>query len=173
MSGRRPVALVALGILGLAISVYLTAFQVGVVHGVWDPFFGDGSARVLTSSISRLLPVPDASLGAGAYLVDAVLAVALTLRLGPQPLVALVLAAVSSLAALVAIGLAILQPIVVGAVCSLCLTSALISVGLAIGAVAEARDQARTTEPASTSRRTSSHNASSHNATNHNATSRR
>jgi hypothetical protein len=35
---------------------------------VWEPFFGDGSRTVLTSGISRLLPVPDAALGAFEHL---------------------------------------------------------------------------------------------------------
>jgi hypothetical protein len=39
---------------------------------VWEPFFGEGSRVILTSSVSRLLPVPDAALGAFGYLLDAV-----------------------------------------------------------------------------------------------------
>jgi hypothetical protein len=57
---------------GFAIAAYLTLFQLGVLHMVWEPFFGDGSRTVLTSRISRLLPVPDAALAAAGYLLDAV-----------------------------------------------------------------------------------------------------
>ena len=39
---------------------------------VWDPFFPDGSLRILNSRISNILPIPDAALGAISYLVDAV-----------------------------------------------------------------------------------------------------
>jgi len=67
---RLPVAGVAPA--GFAIAAYLTLFQLGVLHTVWEPFFGDGSRTVLTSRISRLLPVPDAALGAAGYLLDAV-----------------------------------------------------------------------------------------------------
>lgn len=144
MSDRRPLLLAGLGVLGLAISAYLTAFQVGLLRSVWDPVFDGGSARVLTSPISRALPIPDASLGAVAYALDAILAFAIAFGLGPRWPLAAILATVSSLAALAAIGLAILQPVLVGTFCSLCIASALISVGLALGALAEARDQART-----------------------------
>jgi len=34
--------------------------------------FGDGSVTILNSSISHILPVPDAALGAFGYLIDAV-----------------------------------------------------------------------------------------------------
>lgn len=144
MTDRRPILLAGLGLLGLTISGYLTAYQLGLVRSVWDPLFDGGSARVLTSPISRALPVPDASLGAVAYALDVILALAIALRLGPRWPLAAILATVSSLAALAAIGLAILQPVAVGTFCTLCLASASISVGLALGALAEARDQART-----------------------------
>jgi hypothetical protein len=67
---RLPIAGVA--VVGFAIAAYLTLFQLGVLDRVWEPFFGDGSRTVLTSGVSRLLPVPDAALGAAGYLLDAV-----------------------------------------------------------------------------------------------------
>ena len=75
MSGHsraRPVVVV-LALVGCAVATVLTPFQVGVLDDVWEPFFGDGSRRVLTSALSRALPVPDAALGAVAYLAEAVL----------------------------------------------------------------------------------------------------
>lgn len=59
-----------LALAGLAIAVYLTLYQLGIVPTVWEPFFGEGSRKVLHSPISRLLPIPDASLGAVGYLVE-------------------------------------------------------------------------------------------------------
>jgi hypothetical protein len=64
---------VVLALVGCAVATVLTLFQVGVLDDVWEPFFGDGSRRVLTSALSRALPVPDAALGAVAYLAEAVL----------------------------------------------------------------------------------------------------
>ena len=66
----RAVGLVILALIGLGVSLALAAFQLGIVNGVWDPIFGNGAQRVLTSPISRALPVPDAVIGAAAYVVE-------------------------------------------------------------------------------------------------------
>jgi uncharacterized membrane protein len=52
--------------------MYLALYQWEVLARVWEPFFGEGSRVILTSSVSHLLPVPDAALGAFGYLLDAV-----------------------------------------------------------------------------------------------------
>jgi uncharacterized membrane protein len=67
---RLPI--VALALAGVAIAGYLTLYQLRLVTSVWEPFFGDGSRRILDSPVSRVLPVPDAALGAFGYLLDAV-----------------------------------------------------------------------------------------------------
>jgi hypothetical protein len=51
---------------------YLSLYQWRVIEDVWEPFFGIGSRTILNSSVSRVLPVPDAALGALSYLVDAI-----------------------------------------------------------------------------------------------------
>jgi hypothetical protein len=124
---RLPI--VALATVGLAIAGYLTAFQVGLVEAVWEPFFGDGSQRVLESGISRALPVPDAALGAFGYLLDAVTGlVGGRDRWRSMPwIVVLFGVAVGPLGA-VSILLVILQPVVLDAWCTLCLASAVVSV---------------------------------------------
>ncbi len=137
--GGRLAVLVVLAVVGCAVSLYLAAFQLGLVHGIWDPLFGGGSREVLTSFIARLLPIPDALLGAGVYAVDVVLALALAARAWHPETVALGLAVVATAGAVVGIGLAIVQALVVGTFCTLCLTSTAISIALAIGAVGEAR----------------------------------
>jgi hypothetical protein len=68
--------LVGLALLGFLIAGYLALYQWGVFPSVWEPFFGDGSKSVLHSWISRMLPIPDAALGAIGYLLDAVTGVA-------------------------------------------------------------------------------------------------
>ncbi len=69
---RIPIALLA-GV-GTIISAYLALFQWGLVDSIWDPVFGDGSERVLTSElahrIDRAIRMPDAALGAWAYLSE-------------------------------------------------------------------------------------------------------
>lgn len=63
---RQRLPIVVLALLGVAIAGYLALYQLGIIADVFDPFFGDGSRRVLTSDISRVLPVPDAALARSA-----------------------------------------------------------------------------------------------------------
>jgi uncharacterized membrane protein len=128
-SQRLPI--VALAVLGTAIATYLALYQVGWIDGVWEPFFGDGSRRVLTSSISRVLPIPDAALGAIGYLTDAVTGViGGRTRWRTLPwMVILFGLAVGPLGA-VSVLLVILQPVWVGAWCTLCLASAVVSLAM-------------------------------------------
>lgn len=128
---RLPIAGLALA--GLAIAVYLTLYQLGIVPTVWEPFFGDGSRRVLHSFISRLLPVPDASLGAVGYLVEIV--TDLTggeERWRTAPKTVLFFGAVAAAMALFGLLLAAIQAFWLHAGCTLCLSSAAISVGIAV-----------------------------------------
>ncbi|MBW3536829.1 MAG: vitamin K epoxide reductase family protein [Actinobacteria bacterium] len=124
---RLPI--VGLAIAGFAIAVYLTLYQLDVVDTVWEPFFGDGSRRVLTSRVSTILVIPDAALGAAGYLADAVTgAVGGTQRWRRMPwLVVLFGLAVGPLGA-ASIILVILQPVMFDSFCTLCLASAVISV---------------------------------------------
>ncbi|MBT1070345.1 hypothetical protein [Pelotalea chapellei] len=62
MQQRVPIVLLALA--GFAIAGYLSLFQMNIISSIWEPLFGSGSRRILTSSISHLLPIPDAALGA-------------------------------------------------------------------------------------------------------------
>jgi hypothetical protein len=59
-----------LALAGFCIAIYLAFYQCGILKTVWEPFFKDGSERVLRSFISRLLLVPDAFLDAFCYLAD-------------------------------------------------------------------------------------------------------
>ena len=62
-------------LLGFVIASYLALYQWGVFSTVWEPFFGAGSRTILNSSVSHLLPIPDAALGALGYFLDALTAV--------------------------------------------------------------------------------------------------
>jgi len=139
MRDARPVIVIGLAAVGLVIAADLAAFQLGVVGTVWDPLFGDGSEQVLTSPLSQAFPVPDALAGAVAYGVDLVLAFALALRIWRTAIVAAMLAVLAVLGAVVAISLAIAQPLIAHAGCTLCLCSTAISIALAVSAVVEAR----------------------------------
>jgi len=63
-------AILVLALTGFAVAGYLALDQLGVVV-VWEPFFGQGTQAVLHSSLSQSLPVPDAAVGALAYLGEA------------------------------------------------------------------------------------------------------
>jgi uncharacterized membrane protein len=125
-SQRLPI--VGLALLGFCIAGYLSLYQWRIVSQVWEPFFGDGSRLILTSGVSRVLPIPDAALGAASYLLDAVTgAIGGRRRWRTMPwIVVLFGLAVGPLGA-VSIMLVILQPVLYDAWCTLCLASAAIS----------------------------------------------
>ena len=56
--------LIVLGFIGLIVSRYLAAHQLGYIDHAWDPFFGEGTRQVLESEVSEAFPVSDAGLGA-------------------------------------------------------------------------------------------------------------
>lgn len=122
--------MLVLAFLGCGISTYLTLYQWHLTAVVWDPVFGSHSSeRVLTSALSRALPVPDATLGAVAYLVEA----GATLMGGDHrwertPAVVLVYGLILAGLALTSCVLVLLQLLVVRALCALCLASAAVSI---------------------------------------------
>ena len=124
---RLPI--VGLAMVGFGVALYLALSQWRVFDTVWEPFFGEGSRRILNSGVSRILPVPDAALGAFGYLVDAVTGViGGRARWQRKPWVVIVFGlAVGPLGA-VSILLVILQPVMFDAWCTLCLASAAVSV---------------------------------------------
>jgi uncharacterized membrane protein len=123
---RLPI--IALALIGFCVAGYLALYQLGVFPIVFEPFFGSGSRIILHSSVSRLLPIPDAALGALGYLLDAVTgAIGGRGRWRTLPWIVIIFSlAVGPLGA-VSITLVILQPVLFHAWCTLCLASALIS----------------------------------------------
>jgi hypothetical protein len=122
-SQRAPI--IAMAFLGFFIAQYMAAFQLGYHDAPWDPFFGDGTRRVLTSDVSKAFPVSDAGLGAVAYLVEALTGFAGgTRRWRTMPWLVLFFGVMVVPAGVVSIVLIILQPIAVGAWCGFCLLTA-------------------------------------------------
>ena len=124
---RLPVIVLAL--VGCAVSAYLTLYQWHVAASVWDPLFGSVSSEaVLSSTVSRALPLPDATLGALAYLVEAVVtSLGGTDRWRSMPWLVMAFGLVLAGLALVSVALVLTQLLVVHALCSLCICSAAIS----------------------------------------------
>jgi uncharacterized membrane protein len=126
-SQRWP--LIAIAIIGFGIAMYLALFQLKIISSVWDPFFGNGSEKVLTSEISRALPVPDALLGAFGYLLDVITgAIGKTDRWRTKPWMVILFGIAVGPLGLVSVMLVIFQPLIVGAWCTLCIVTAVISV---------------------------------------------
>jgi uncharacterized membrane protein len=125
-SERLP--LIGLALVGFGIAGYLALVQLGAFGRAWEPFFGTGSETILHSRVSRLLPIPDAALGAAGYLLDAASgAIGGRARWRTQPWVVVLFGfAVGPLGA-VSLLLVILQPVLFQAWCTLCLASALVS----------------------------------------------
>ena len=124
---RLPIA--GLAMIGFVIASYLGAFQLGLISSVWEPFFGDGSRRILTSGVSRVLPVPDAILGASGYLLDAVSGVAGGVeRWRTRPWLVIIFGIAIGPLGAVSIALVIIQPLLFDTFCTLCLASAAVSV---------------------------------------------
>jgi len=126
-SRRVPVAVLAL--IGCALAIYLTLFQWHITTSVWDPIFGSHSSEsVLTSHWTSWLPVPDATLGAAAYVVEAILVlVGATQRWRTEPWLVVLFGLVLAGLALTSLVLVLTQIFLVRALCTLCLCSAAIS----------------------------------------------
>lgn len=120
---RIPV--ITLGCVGWFISRYLAAYQLGYIDHVWDPIFGDGTKMVITSSVAHFLPVPDAGLGALAYTIEALMGCkGGEARWRTMPWMVVIFAFLVVPVGIVSIVLVILQPVLVGYWCFLCLLAA-------------------------------------------------
>jgi len=104
----------------------------------WEHTVGSGSKVILNSSVSRLLPIPDAALGALGYLADAVSGVIGGRgRWRTMPWIVILFGLLVGPLGLVSIILVILQSIYFGAWCTLCLASAAISLAMVYPAMDE------------------------------------
>lgn len=127
-SWNQRIPVIFLAWVGFFVARYMGAFQLGYIHTVWDPFFGDGTRKVLTSDVSESFPVPDAILGAFSYIIDVLFAYAGgTHRWRTMPWVVIIFGILIVPLGVVSITLIILQPVSVGHWCTLCLTSAMVS----------------------------------------------
>jgi nucleoside-diphosphate-sugar epimerase len=72
---RFPI--IALALVGLFVSRYLAAYQLGHISDVWDPFFAgnpadpqNGTEEIITSHVSEAWPVSDAAVGGYTYALE-------------------------------------------------------------------------------------------------------
>jgi len=139
-SGAQRLPIAALALICWMFSRYLGAFELGYIQTVWDPFFGDGTLRVLTSTISKSFPVPDAGLGALAYTIEFLAACQGGAdRWKSSPWMVAIFGLLVVPVSLTSVLLIILQPLAVGAWCTICLFTAaamLIAIPFAIDEIA-------------------------------------
>jgi uncharacterized membrane protein len=121
---RAPIILLA--VVGFLASRYMAAFQLGHIDTAWDPFFGDGTRRVLTSDISKMFPISDAGLGAVAYVIEILMGfMGDRARWRTMPWMVTFFGILVVPLGTVSVILIILQPLSVGAWCSLCLLASI------------------------------------------------
>ena len=121
---RAPI--IVLGLAGFFISRYMAAYQLGHIDSVWDPFFGEGTIRILDSDISKMFPISDAGLGASVYLVEVLMVVmGDRRRWRTMPWMVAFFAILVIPLGVTSIVLVILQPLAVGTWCTVCLIAAL------------------------------------------------
>jgi uncharacterized membrane protein len=133
---RIPV--IKLGIIGIFIARYLAAYQLGYIQQVWDPAFMEGTKQVLDSKVASFFPVPDAGLGCFAYTIEVLLGLKggeNRWRTMPWMVISFVFLVVPL--GVVSIVLVILQPLIVGSWCFLCLCTALAMMVMIVFAVDE------------------------------------
>jgi len=142
---RRRIPVIFLSICGVVVAATLTLYQLHVLDSIWEPFFGDGSRRVLTSRFSRALPFPDAGLGAIAYALEAVLeSLGGPRRVLDAPWTVIAGGLVATGLGAAALGLVVMQAAVIEAFCTLCLASAATSLVIAALVAPELRVAIRT-----------------------------
>lgn len=132
-SQRIPICLMA--VVGFLIAAYMSLYQWRLIDDVWDPVFGDQTLRVLDSDVSHKMRawflVPDAALGALAYLGDAIFGLAgSTRRWQYRPWMVILFGIDVIPLGIVSAVLVVLQGAVVGSWCLLCLVTAVVSLVL-------------------------------------------
>jgi nucleoside-diphosphate-sugar epimerase/uncharacterized membrane protein len=126
---RIPIILLAW--VGFHISRYLTAYQLGHIDGVWEPFFvggpdpKNGTEEIITSSVSRAWPVPDAGVGAVTYALEILTGlIGSARRWRTMPWLVMLFGIMIVPLGVVSITFIIIQPIIIGTWCTLCLIAA-------------------------------------------------
>jgi nucleoside-diphosphate-sugar epimerase len=127
---RLPV--IALAIVGLLFSRYLAAYQMGHIDSVWEPFFAgnpadpqNGTEEIISSSVSKAWPVPDAAVGAFVYMLEVLTGiVGGRARWRTMPWLVLAFGLLIVPLGIFSVGFIIIQPIVIGTWSTLALIGA-------------------------------------------------
>jgi nucleoside-diphosphate-sugar epimerase len=117
---RLPI--IVLAIIGLYVSRYLAAYQLGHIPDVWDPFFAgspvdpqNGTEEVITSAVSKAWPVSDAAVGGYTYLLEILTGiVGSRMRWRTMPWLVVLFGLMIAPLGITSIFFIIIQPIVIG-----------------------------------------------------------
>ena len=126
---RLPI--IALGVVGFILSRVLSAYQLGHVDGVWEPFFSspvalNGTEYIITSDVSKAWPIADGGLGAMSYMFEIMMGVmGSRLRWRTMPWMVALFGIVVGPLGVISIYFIIIQPIAIGTYCTICLMAAL------------------------------------------------
>ena len=132
-SWTQRIPIIFLALVGLLVARYLTAYQLGHISGVWDPFFPglpgepakNGTEAVITSSVSEAFPIPDAALGGYTYALEIVTGlVGSRARWRTMPWLVFLFGLMIAPLGVVSILFVIIQPIVIGTWATLTLLGA-------------------------------------------------
>ena len=126
---RMPI--IVLAFVGFFISRYLAAYQLGHIDAVWDPFFAgtreglNGTEDIITSEASEAWPVPDAGLGGIVYMLEILLGlIGAANRWRTMPWIVASFGVLIVPLGVVSVTFIIIQPILIGTWCTLCLIQA-------------------------------------------------
>jgi nucleoside-diphosphate-sugar epimerase/uncharacterized membrane protein len=124
-SWMQRIPIIFLAFIGLYVSRYLAAYQLGHIDNAWDPYFGDGTERIITSDVSKAWPVPDAGLGAVTYVLEILTGIIGGRdRWRTMPWLVILFGVMIVPLGAVSIFFIIIQPILIGTWCTLCLFAA-------------------------------------------------
>jgi nucleoside-diphosphate-sugar epimerase len=127
---RLPIILLAL--VGLQVSRYLAAYQLGHVDGVWEPFFAgsavdpkNGTEEIITSHVSEAWPVSDAAIGGYTYALEILTGiVGSRMRWRTMPWLVILFGLMIAPLGITSIFFIIIQPILIGTWSTLALIAA-------------------------------------------------
>ena len=114
--------IIVLALVGLYVSRYLAAYQLGHIPDVWEPFFAgspldpqNGTEEIITSSVSKAWPVSDAAVGGYTYLLEILTGiVGSRMRWRTMPWLVVLFGLMIAPLGIVSIFFIIIQPIVIG-----------------------------------------------------------
>ncbi|OOO00851.1 MAG: N-acetyl-alpha-D-glucosaminyl-diphospho-ditrans,octacis-undecaprenol 4-epimerase [Chromatiales bacterium USCg_Taylor] len=117
---RLPI--IVLAVIGLYVSRYLAAYQLGHIPDVWDPFFAgspldpqNGTEEIITSWVSKAWPVSDAAVGGYTYLLEILTGIAGSrMRWRTMPWLVVLFGLMIAPLGITSIFFIIIQPVVIG-----------------------------------------------------------